>query len=322
MRQQFASLQKTRANQVPLSPLSFLRRAESLHGAHVAMIYGDIRRSWAETCERIRAVAAGLVKLGVELGDTVSVLSPNTPELFELHFAVPLTGGVLNTLNTRLEPETIAYILDHAKTRLVIVDRDLVPLLSRAFDMLGRTLPVVEAVTVIDRASGEPVPRDGLTQGEIAIGGNTVMAGYYKDTEATAAAFADGWFWSGDTAVMHKKADLQIRDRLQDVIISGGENISSVEVEAVLYRHEAVQAAAVVAMPHEKWAKSPAPSSNCATGSAPRRTRSSPFAARIWRASRPPTPSYSNPYPKHPPARSRSSSFAIVPKPWSNPEWP
>ena len=476
MRHHFEALQKTRANHVPLSPLSFLRRAESLHGARTAVIYGAIRRSWAETSARIRAVAGGLVGLGVQKGDTVSVLSPNTPELFELHFALPLTGAVLNTLNTRLEPETIAYILDHADTKLVIVDRELVPLLSKAFDLLGRTLsvveiadpaapgdtmggrnyetlaetaplplalpddewdaialnytsgtsgrpkgvvyhhrgaylmalgtgtawqmpsypvylsvvpmfhcngwghpwlmamlgatvvftripaaerildairtqnvthfgaapivlqmlaeaesdaapfnppirvltagappppsvlaktrsmgfdvmqvygltetfghisqclwqddwddltpaeqaelqaqqgiafPMVEEVAVIDRATGEPVPRDGTTQGEIAIRGNTVMAGYYKDTEATATAFEDGWFWSGDAAVLNGNAYIQIRDRLKDVIISGGENISSVEVEAVLYRHEAVQAAAVVAMPHERWGEVP-----------------------------------------------------------------
>lgn len=477
MRQTYQALQKTAANHVPLSPLSFLRRAENLHGARTAVIYGDTKRSWAETASRIRAVAGGLVGLGVQKGDTVSVLSPNIPELFELHFALPLTGAVLNTLNTRLEPETIAYILDHADTKLVIVDRELVPLLGKAFELLGRVLPVVELVdleaatgetmdgtpyetltrsaplsvdlpedewdaialnytsgtsgrpkgvvyhhrgaylmalgtaaawqvppfpvylsvvpmfhcngwghpwlmamlgatvvftrvpaadrildairthgvthfgaapivlqmlaeaetgaapfdptirvltagappppsvlektramgfdvmqvygltetyghisqclwqedwndlspaeqaelqaqqgiafpmvedvTVIDRDTGNSVPRDGTTQGEIAIRGNTVMAGYYKDSEATENAFVDGWFWSGDGAVMHENGYIQIRDRLKDVIISGGENISSVEVEAVLYRHEAVQAAAVVAMPHEKWGEVP-----------------------------------------------------------------
>ena len=121
----------------------------------------------------------------------------------------------------------------------------------------GIAFPMVEDVSVIDRDTGNSVPRDGTTQGEIAIRGNTVMAGYYKDSEATENAFVDGWFWSGDGAVMHENGYIQIRDRLKDVIISGGENISSVEVEAVLYRHEAVQAAAVVAMPHEKWGEVP-----------------------------------------------------------------
>jgi fatty-acyl-CoA synthase len=476
MRSHFEALQKAQANHVPLTPLSFLRRAENLHGARTAVIYGDIRRSWSETAARIRAVAGGLVGLGVQKGDTVSILCPNIPELFELHFALPLTGAVLNTLNTRLEPATIAYILDHADTKLVIVDRELVPLLSKAFDLLGWTLPVVEIddpaakgeslggqtyedltqaaplpldmpedewdaialnytsgtsgrpkgvvyhhrgaylmalgtgtawqvppytvylsvvpmfhcngwghpwlmamlgatvvfirvpaadrildairthgvthfgaapivlqmlteaesdadpfdpaikiltagappppsvlektksmgfdvmqvygltetyghisqclwqedwadlspseqaevqaqqgiafpmveeVAVIDRTSGAHVARDGATQGEIAVRGNTVMAGYYKDADATTAAFKDDWFWSGDGAVVHENGYIQIRDRLKDVIISGGENISSVEVEAVLYRHEAVQAAAVVAKRDEKWGEVP-----------------------------------------------------------------
>ncbi|MEO0637972.1 MAG: AMP-binding protein [Pseudomonadota bacterium] len=476
MREHFQALQTTPANHLSLSPLSFLRRAEHVHGERTAVIYGDMRRSWAETAARIRAVAGGLIELGIEKGDTVSVLSPNIPELFELHFALPLSGGVLNTLNTKLEPDTIAYILDHADTKLVIVDREFVPLLSKVFEVLGRTLPVVEIidpaatgqslggqtydelaksspvpitlpddewdaialnytsgtsgrpkgvvyhhrgaylmalgtgsawqlpsypvylsvvpmfhcngwghpwlmamlggtfvftrvlaaerlleairlhgvthfgaapivlqmlteaegdaapfdpairvltagappppsvlektrsmgldvmqvygltetyghisqclwqeewndlsaaeqaemqaqqgiafpmveeVAVIDRDSGLPVSRDGQTQGEIAVRGNTVMAGYYKDAEATATCFEDGWFWSGDGAVVHENGYMQIRDRLKDVIISGGENISSVEVEAVLYRHEAVQAAAVVAMPHERWGEVP-----------------------------------------------------------------
>jgi fatty-acyl-CoA synthase len=121
----------------------------------------------------------------------------------------------------------------------------------------GIAFPMVEAVSVIDRQTGQEVPRNGETQGEIAIRGNTVMKGYYKDSDATQEAFRDGWFWSGDAAVVHPDGYIQIRDRLKDVIISGGENISSVEVEAVLYRHPAVQAAAVVAMPDPKWGEVP-----------------------------------------------------------------
>lgn len=477
MRQEYERLQKTAANHVALSPISFLTRAEALHGNRTAVICGDVQRSWSDTARRIRGVAGGLAGLGIGKGDTVSVLAPNVPELFELHFALPLTGAVINTLNTRLEPETIAYILDHADTKLVIVDRDLTPLLDKAFGALGRRVPVVEIgapdasadpaadvtrydalaaaapmdmglpsdewdaialnytsgtsgrpkgvvyhhrgaylmalgtaaawqvpsypvylsvvpmfhcngwghpwlmamlgatlvftkspaadrildairahrvthfgaapvvlqmlaeaesdptpfdppiqvltagappppsvlektsamgfnvmqvygltetyghisqclwqeawarlspaeraelqaqqgiafpmvedVAVIDRATGRPVPRDSSTQGEIAIRGNTVMSGYYKDPGATAKAFEDGWFWSGDGAVIHDTGYIQIRDRLKDVIISGGENISSVEVEAVLYRHPSVQAAAVVAMAHEKWGEVP-----------------------------------------------------------------
>jgi fatty-acyl-CoA synthase len=123
--------------------------------------------------------------------------------------------------------------------------------------MQGVAFPMVESIRVVDRETGQDVPPDGLTQGEIAIRGNTVMKGYYKDPAATAAAFTDGRFWSGDAAVIHPDGYIQIRDRLKDVIISGGENVSSVEVEAVLYRHPAIKAAAVVARPHDRWGEAP-----------------------------------------------------------------
>ena len=144
MQDNFASLGKTAANHVPLTPISFLNRAETLHGARPAIIYGDTRRTWGDLALRIRMLAAGLLKSGLKKGDTVSVLCPNIPELFELHFALPLTGAVLNTLNTRLEPETIAYILDHADTKVVIVDREFIPHLAKAFAVLGREIPVIE----------------------------------------------------------------------------------------------------------------------------------------------------------------------------------
>ena len=111
-------------------------------------------------------------------------------------------------------------------------------------------------VRVVDE-DGRDVPRDGETLGEIIVQGNVVMKGYYNDPEATAAAIRDGWFHSGDAAVMHPDGYIEIRDRFKDVIISGGENISSVEVEGCLLRHPAVQEVAVVGMPHEKWGESP-----------------------------------------------------------------
>jgi fatty-acyl-CoA synthase len=104
---------------------------------------------------------------------------------------------------------------------------------------------------------GTPVPRDGQTMGEIVVRGNAVMKGYYRDLEATAAAIRDGWFHTGDAAVVHPDGYLEIRDRLKDVIISGGENISSVEVEAALMRHPSVQEVAVVGLPDEQWGESP-----------------------------------------------------------------
>jgi fatty-acyl-CoA synthase len=123
--------------------------------------------------------------------------------------------------------------------------------------MQGVAFPMVEGIRVVDGVTGLDVPNDGVTQGEVAIRGNTVMKGYYKDPVATERAFKEGWFWSGDAAVMHADGYIQIRDRLKDVIISGGENISSVEVEAVLYRHPQIKAAAVVARPHDRWGEAP-----------------------------------------------------------------
>jgi fatty-acyl-CoA synthase len=479
MLEHFQKLTPNAANFVPLSPVSFLRRAADVYADRRAVAYGGVQRTWSQTAAHCRAIAAGLARLGIGPGDTVSVLLPNIPELFELHFAVPLTGAILNTINVRLEPATVAYILDHADSRMVIADSTFAPLLSQSFEIMKRTVPVIEVVDlqagsqpafggpnfeslvapdslhpwrlppdewaplalnytsgtagrpkgvvyhhrgaylmsmgtvaawhlpqhpvylsvvpmfhcngwnhpwvmaivggamvftrdlapsrllraigdegvthigaapivlqmivdspdapampfdpvvkvltagappppvilerakrigfevmqvygltetyghisqclwqqewddlppadqaekqamqgvafpmveelrVIDRATGRDVPRDATTQGEIAVRSNTIMMGYYKDPAATAAAFENGVFWSGDAAVVHADGYVQIRDRLKDVIISGGENISSVEVEAVLYRHPQVLAAAVVARAHPKWGESP-----------------------------------------------------------------
>jgi fatty-acyl-CoA synthase len=133
---------------------------------------------------------------------------------------------------------------------------------------------------------GNHVPRDGQSLGEIVVRGNVVMKGYYNDPEATNAAIKDGWYHSGDAAVVHPDGYVEIRDRFKDVIISGGENISSVEVEACLLRHLAVREVAVVGMPHDKWGKRLMPLSSCAR--APRRRkRSSNFThATVWPTSR------------------------------------
>ncbi len=121
----------------------------------------------------------------------------------------------------------------------------------------GVRFPMMEAVNVLDQDRGTPVPADGKTLGEVVLRGNTLLLGYYKDAEATREAFEGGWFHTGDLAVVHPDGYLEIRDRLKDVIISGGENISSVEVESVLFSHPSVAAAAVVAMPHPKWGEAP-----------------------------------------------------------------
>jgi fatty-acyl-CoA synthase len=126
----------------------------------------------------------------------------------------------------------------------------------------GVRYPVLENLAVLDPVTMAPLPADGEALGEVMFRGNTVMKGYLKDPQATEAAFAGGWFHSGDLGVTHPDGYIQLKDRSKDIIISGGENISSIEVEGALHRHPDVLLAAVVAMPDEKWEKPRAPSSS------------------------------------------------------------
>ncbi|WP_416915880.1 MAG: acyl-CoA synthetase [Roseicyclus sp.] len=474
-------LDRTSANYQPLTPLGFLERAATVFPDHTAIVHGGLRRSYAAFYDRSRQLASALVGLGVGRGDTVSVLLANTPAMLECHYGVPMCGGVLHAINTRLDAAIVAFQLDHALSRLVIVDAEFLPLLKEAlalsatkpavvvyddpefagtrlvfdaidyerfvaagdpqFDWLvpedewdaiaisytsgttgdpkgvvthhrgayllaqGNALtasmakhavylwtlpmfhcngwcfpwtlsaivgthvclrqvraepiwaalaeegvthlcgaPIVmslmlsasdtakralprpvrfftaaapppekvlaemreagfevthlygltetygpavvndwheawsflppaeqarlnarrgvrylplEGLDVRDPETMLPVPRDGETIGEVMFRGNVVMKGYFRNPAATEAAFRGGWFHSGDLAVVHPDGYIQIKDRSKDVIISGGENISSIEIEEVLYRHESVSVAAVVAMPHATWGETP-----------------------------------------------------------------
>ena len=477
--QEQAFLARRAANFVPLSPLSFLRRAALAHPGRLATVYGDRRITWGETYARTRRLACALTRLGVERGDTVAVMAANTPELFEAHFGVPMAGAVLNALNIRLDAPTVAYILEHSRAKVVICDREFAatmrdalaglahppvvidildpaapgerlgeqdyerlleggdpafawagpedewesislnytsgttgrpkgvlyhhrgayllalgnvlewhmeeapvylwtlpmfhcngwcfpwtlaakagtsvclrkvtargiyraiaedrvgylcgapivlrimldataeerrPLLKRVkvmtaaapppaavlqqmqaqgFDVThvygltetygpavacdwreewdalepdaqagkrarqGIAYTVCEEVIVADPATGVPVASDGHAMGEIWFRGNVVMKGYHGDEAATEAAFANGWFQSGDLAVRYPDGHIQIRDRLKDIIISGGENISSIEVEDAIHHHPAVAAVAVVGLPDDTWGEVP-----------------------------------------------------------------
>ena len=484
MRQHYESMPRNDANFVPLTPLSFISRTADLFPNRTAVIYGERRYTWAESYARMRRLASALTKAGYGPGDTVSVIAANTPEMFEAHSGVPMAGCVLNSINTRVEAETIAYILEHGDCRVLISDTAFAPTVGVALDLLdpevrarirvidirdpamgdlppladedyesflatgdpqfdwqmpadewqalalnytsgtsgrpkgvvyhhrgaylmsmgtatgwqlpqhptylyivpmfhcngwchvwtmtmmagtivlireisaesifgaigthqvthfggapivlsllvnapeemrpkldyrvkaftagapppaailqkmaemdfevmqvygltetyghvtqcvwreewdelsfddqadlqswqGVSFPMHEGAAVMDTETGEMVPRDGETQGEIVLRGNAVMKGYYRNEAATAESLRDGWFFSGDAAVWHENGYIQIKDRLKDVIISGGENISSVEVEGYLYRHPAVAAAAVVAKPDETWGEVP-----------------------------------------------------------------
>lgn len=474
-------LDKNPANFTALTPLSYLQRAASVYPNRVAQIHHQNTTTWGETYARCVRFASALNKAGIREGDTVSFIAPNIYALFEAHFGVPMSGAVLNAINTRLDAEAIAFILQHAETRILFVDREFAEVASRAIKMLGAqrprvihiddpfftegeligemdyeaflatgdadfspilpqdewnaitlnytsgttgnpkgvvyhhrgaylnavsnavswsmgehpvylwTLPmfhcngwcfpwtlaatvgtsvslrhvradaiydaikeskvnhfcgapivlnmlnnadaalktgiehqvkvmtagaappasVIEGMenmgfsvthvygltetygpcvvcawheewdekTLTERArlkarqgvkspmqeglmianpdTLEPVPQDGKTMGEIFIRGNLVMKGYLKNPRASEEAFAGGWFHTGDLAVWHPDGYIEIKDRSKDIIISGGENISSIEVEDVLYRHPEISEAAVVARPDEKWGETP-----------------------------------------------------------------
>ena len=473
-------LDRTPANFQPLTPLTFLDRAAHTWPDHPAIIHGRLRRGYGEFSARARRLASVLTQGGIGPGDTVSAMLSNTPEMLEAHHGVPMTGAVLNTINTRLDAAIIAFILDHAEAKVLITDtefsatvrqalaqakvrplvvdvvdrecevrgsvsarastrngprkvtRNFIPISrttngrrsrstthpappatprvssittaaltdgvcgtrslpmghhpvylwtlpmfhcngwcfpwtlgvtggthvclrsvrakaiydaiaehgvthlcgapivmatllnaaesdKRAFlhpvrfvtaaapppeavlagmedagfrvthvygltetygpavvnewhrdwDGLpnaeraarkarqGVRYPALEDLAVLDPHRLEPVPADGKTIGEIMFRGNIVMKGYLKNPKATSEAFAGGWFHSGDLGVNHRDGYIQLKDRSKDIIISGGENISSIEVEDALYKHPCVGAAAVVAKPDEKWGETP-----------------------------------------------------------------
>ena len=477
------NLDRNAANFAALTPLSFIERTASVYPERLAIVHGDLRQTWGQTYARCRQLASSLRKAGIGKNDTVAVILPNTPPMVEAHFGVPMAGAVLNTLNTRLDAEALAFMLDHGEAKALIVDPEFTGVIAKALKLRTCTEPLlviqvddalygpaatqvgsisyedfvaqgdadfawempedewdaialnytsgttgnpkgvvyhhrgaainaisnvlewdmpkhsvylwtlpmfhcngwcfpwtvaaragvnvclrrVEAkaifdairehgvthycgapivqsllvnapaelkvgipagvkamvagaappasmiegmeamgfdlthvygltetygpatvcakheawqqldigerarlnarqgvryhlqreVRVMDPETLQPVPMDGETMGEIMFRGNIAMKGYLKNPKATDDAFRGGWFHSGDLAVQYPDGYIQIKDRSKDIIISGGENISSIEVEDVLYRHPAVLAAAVVAKPDEKWGETP-----------------------------------------------------------------
>ena len=474
-------LDRNPANYQPLTPLTFLERAASVFPEHTAIIHGTIRRSYAEFYRRSRQLASALSDKGIGRGDTVSVMLANTPAMLESHYGVPMCGAVLHSINTRLDPATIAYQLDHSEAKVLIVDREFLTIIRAAIE-LSQVSPILvdyndsefpvsdqlsgateyesflsqgddnfewlihedewDAISINDtagttgnqkgvvshhrgayllaqgnaliasinkhavylwtlpmfhcngwcfpwtmsaiigthvclrhvrpgpiweslskhkvthlcgapivmstilsvdkeerhllenkvefftaaappaesllsdmKASGfivthlygltetygpsvvnewhqewdeldegmqaslkarqgvrylplesldvmnpetmESVPHDGKTIGEVMFRGNVVMKGYFKNKQASDESFKDGWFHSGDLGVIHENGYIQLKDRSKDIIISGGENISSIEIEEVLYKHPEVVAVAVVAMPDDKWGETP-----------------------------------------------------------------
>src|SRR5881397_1725121 len=138
-------LDKNPANYAPLTPLGFIERAAHVYPGHLAVIHGARRTTWAETYARCRRLASALAKRGIGIGDTVAAMLPNTPPMYEAHFGVPMTGAVLNTLNTRLDAEAIAFMLDHGEARLLITDKEFAPTIEAALKLVKRKITVVDA---------------------------------------------------------------------------------------------------------------------------------------------------------------------------------
>lgn len=474
------SLNKNKANFAHLTPLTFLERAASVFPERTAIIHGELHQNWSDTYKRCCLLASALKKRGIGQGDTVSFMGANTPEVFEAHFGVLMTGAVLNTLNTRLDAKTIAFMLEHAETKVLFTDREFSDTMKAALDILpsspivididdplftggellgkqtydefietgdpdyacfqiddewqacslnytsgttgnpkgvvfhhrgaylnaisnalcwnmndhpiylwtlpmfhcngwcfpwtlaamtgtsvclrhvrdkaifdaikkhkishfcgapvvlntlinadeelkqgishdisvmtagaappaaviagmeamnfkvshvygltetygpcvvcapqeswneleiteraellarqGVRAPLQDELMVADPETLIPVPKDGKTMGEIFMRGNLIMKGYLKNSPTTQESFSGGWFHSGDLAVWHDDGYTQIKDRSKDIIISGGENISSLELESVLFKHPKILEAAVVAAPDEKWGEVP-----------------------------------------------------------------
>ena len=168
------NLDKNNANYIALTPLTFIERTKDIYPDYESIVYGNRIYTWRETYERCLKFASALEKHGIGLGDTVSIIAANTPEIFEAHYSIPMTGGVINTINTRLEAETIAYILDHSDAKLLITDTQFSPTVKKALELYGKKIDVIDIVddqAILKEGEGEKLGdfnyEDFLQQGEI-----------------------------------------------------------------------------------------------------------------------------------------------------------
>ena len=151
-------LEKTPANYTPMTPLSFIQRAASVYPNHLAIVHGTLRQDWQTTYQRCIQLASALVKHGVQRGDTVAVMLPNTPPMVEAHFGVPMAGAVLNSLNTRLDPEAIAFMLGHGEAKVVIVDPEFSHTMKKALEIANLTdILVIDVQDELYQGDGQAI---------------------------------------------------------------------------------------------------------------------------------------------------------------------
>jgi acyl-CoA synthetase (AMP-forming)/AMP-acid ligase II len=177
-------LEKTAANHAPLTPLSFLARAAEVYPDRLAVVHGDTRFTWRETAARCRRLASALAARGIGPGDTVAAMLPNTPPMIEAHFGVPMTGAVLNALNTRLDADAIAFMLMHGEARAVLVDREFADVIRRALQRVDRTVLVIDCDDPAYEGPGERVG-EGVTTPRRGIGDPTRHARWHEFATVT-----------------------------------------------------------------------------------------------------------------------------------------
>ncbi|KAL0367788.1 UNVERIFIED_CONTAM: Acetate/butyrate--CoA ligase AAE7, peroxisomal [Sesamum radiatum] len=247
-------LPRNPANYTALTPLWFLERAALVHPNRNSLIHASVRFTWSQTYRRCRQLASALTRRAVTFGSTVTAKGVYSAiaNLGVTHFcAAPV---VLNNIVNASKEDTILPL-----PRVVHPEWDLLPPEDQARMNARQGVRYIglEGLDVVNTQNMRPVPADGATVGEIVFRGNVVMKGYLKNPKANKETFANGWYHSGDLAVKHPDGYIEIKDRSKDIIISGGENISSVEVENVLYQHPAILEVSVVARPDERWGESP-----------------------------------------------------------------
>ncbi|KAD7478541.1 hypothetical protein E3N88_01677 [Mikania micrantha] len=242
------------ANSTPLTPLTFLDRCATVYGDSPSIIYGHTTYTWKQTRQRCLQLASSISNLGIKTLQVVSVIAPNIPAMYELYFAIPFAGAVINSINTRLDARTVSVILTHSESKLVFVDQQSVSIVLDALSMFSPDTNKPMLVLITDDELEPPIVGSFLCTYESMVENGDPGFNWIRPASEWDPITLN--YTSGTTSspkgVVHCHRGIS-----KDVIISGGENLSSVEVESVLYTHAAVNEAAVVARADDFWGETP-----------------------------------------------------------------